>query len=196
MYDRKQIIKDLDIPGFIDIIFLLLIFSMSTVNFERQDAPEETPGKSYPIQVRLPLVTKAGIPMSDPTVVNNLLIILGREEADSTAQAFEQRAGGETFSALILLPPDSLRRAYRLAEEQGRMLAFQQRGDGSVPARLQTLLHTELRRYFSRPEHLDDIIEIRADSSIQFGVINYIFQQVNENQAKSAKIKLHLQPSG
>ena len=175
---RKEEKKGISLPGLIDIIFLLLIFSLATFSFSESWNKEQEGGKGA-VDFDLP-EAKAMETFEPEEVLQTLMFqiehmdpqdltspkavyILWSSWEDSLTIE-EARRHAERDSLFAVFPPDFL----TLSDQD-----FSQ----TSPC---TLIHWALRTYkndyFLEPKH-SNTVEIRAVRDTEFRIINFIMEQ-------------------
>jgi len=183
----ESILKELDLPTLIDMVFLLLIFFAATISLstgEKKAAP--TPEK--PLDYNLPKVTGQVSPTGED-VLSTLLFQIQYASKDSA----------DNLKAVYILWPDDA--GLRTDKEAMKMIAEELQGDppdsshyavfprnflsmssqAIQNSRAFRIISDNLRLYqeahFSAATKSSNTIEIRAVKDTEFKIINYIMQQ-------------------
>ena len=175
---RKEEKKGISLPGLIDIIFLLLIFSVATFSYTDSSVKEESQSGGD-VDLELP---EAGL--SDTFIADDVLqtLLFQVEHTDS-----EDPLSPKIVYILWPVWEDSLTLtgAKQKAQEDSLFAVFPQNflrmSDQEFvrtpPCTLiHWALHTYKKTYFNEPNYANTI-EIRAVKDTEFRIINYILEE-------------------
>jgi len=185
------------LPGFVDIIFLLLIFSMATMSFTSGQESVRTPGNER----FLPVVPKATSERPAEYLMN-LLIIISYRHPDSF-----KTSNPDSSRELIILqppavgqPPVTIDEALKAARDAGEvhtipkpelLLALSDKAFKQSPT-CQNITNTIDHYAQGLIENVPgNTIEIRAVKETEFRLINFIITQACRDGNTIPRIVLH-----
>jgi biopolymer transport protein ExbD len=176
---RKREQKELNLPSLIDVVFLLLIYSLLTIPIEKSETSTASPADAKaPREVDLPFVKSRKAVDIDP-VLRTFLIQIDNENPQDP---------GSARVVTILKPSDKDSTLAQAMETALRDSAF-----ASFPAdflamgerefsqtRACRLIRDEIRRFERGKPARRDVsrrIEIRAVKNTEFRIVNAIFRE-------------------
>ncbi|MBN2416971.1 hypothetical protein JXO52_14095 [bacterium] len=188
----------LNLPGFVDIIFLLLIFSMATMSFTSGQETPPSPGTER----FLPMVPKSQSESPD-LYLRNLLVIIGF----SNPESFSTDTPDSSREVVVLVPDtpgestQTIQRALLQAKMEGGMvqplppaeefLALTDEEFAQLPAC--RLIAEQIDRYAASlyTQQPGNTIEIRAVKETEFRLINFILTKACRDDNMIPRIVLH-----
>jgi biopolymer transport protein ExbD len=189
-FSKKKEQKELNLPSLIDVVFLLLIYSLVTIPMERtKSAAEQAQGAKAPLA--LPFVSARHTVDVDP-VLRTLVFQVENAVPDDPASA----------RVLTVLKPSSrdstIDQAYAAARRDSAFAAFP---DGFLALDDSAFARTEACRLVRRalreakeeagPASLANRIEIRAVRHTEFRIVNFIMSEcgVSGDQIPSIAVR-------
>jgi hypothetical protein len=178
-FQKKREQKELNLPSLIDVVFLLLIFSLVTIPVEKADnVNPQTQRSTSSSELPLPFVASPKVVDIDP-VLRSLLIqvenrsagdpasgrvvyVLRPSERDTTIGQTRQTAIRDSLFAAF---PDSF---LRLSNSE------------FARSRACRLIHDQIGAYLdrrNRPAGIAPKVEIRAVRNTEFRIVNYIMRE-------------------
>lgn len=176
-FDHTEVKKGLSLPGLIDIIFLLLVFSLVTLSFSQAEVEAKKRGER-PVAFKLP-ETKYRETVEAPEVLQTLLLQVEHEHPED-----------ETSRKMVYVLRPSVRDSLTVAE--ARTYAIQDSLFAAFPSDFLelddsefagtpacTLIQWAVRTY--KKEHLfqpdlTNAVEIRAVRDTEFRIVNFIME--------------------
>ncbi len=177
-FRREEESRGLDLPSLIDVVFLLLIFFLVTMQFSVQATSTKQKGAKPP-DVQLPHARGAEDVPSDDMLTTLLFQIQYAVKGDSSSPrivyALQPSSDGELTrsEALQIAKRDSMFAEFpqnflRLSDNQFKKTQACQL--------ISDAIYNYKEEHFHRPS-LDNTVEIRAEKDVEFRIINFIMQE-------------------
>lgn len=193
-FQREDTRKGLSLPGMIDIIFLLLIFSLVTLSVSQTTDEPRKQGKEGS-DFKLPMTTSRQTAQLEPYIRTLIYQIEPVRKEDGDAPAPKRVLVLSPAGSDSITISEARNRALRdsvFADFPQDVLSLTDRQFERTDAcrLIRTSLDSYKRRAFREPD-LSNTIQIRAAEDTEFRIVNYIFTRCSAYGDTIPNIALH-----
>ncbi|GBD93596.1 biopolymer transport protein ExbD/TolR [bacterium BMS3Abin05] len=177
-FKKKEGIRDLEFPSLIDIIFLLLIFFLITMQFSVESTSARKSGAKPP-DIQLPHAEGSEDVAAEDIISTLLFQIQYKVKNDPQSPRVVyvlEPAGKDSISradAFNIAKRDSMFAEFPKDFLEMNKRKFRQTNAGQL---ISNAIYEYKEEHFLAPS-IENTVEIRAEKNIEFKIINYIMQE-------------------